>query len=263
MFKATRNTLRFAVVAAALATITACTSTVSKVDSQGMTQEPVFPAVSKATRPDGSYVNQENLGKIADGMTKAQIQELIGPPQFKEGMFGVREWDYILKFRQPNGQPDKVCQYKVLFDKDMLARSFHFQPADCLAQAEEPAPARAESLTLSADTTFAFGSAVLSPRGETELGHLADQLATRQVRSIQVTGYTDRIGSQESNLELSRQRAASVRDLLVRRGVPANVISIAGLGAAMPKIECPGPATAHVIECLAPNRRTTLDIVYQ
>ncbi|MCY1501726.1 Outer membrane protein assembly factor BamE [compost metagenome] len=178
MFKATRNTLRFAVAATALAALAACgTRTISDVDSQGITQEPVFPETSQATRPDGSYANLENLGKIASGMTKAQIQELIGPPHFKEGMFGVREWDYILKFRQPNGQPDQVCQYKVLFDENLLARSFYYYPEDCRARAEEqPAPVKSESLTLSADATFAFGSAVLSEQGRTELASLADCL---------------------------------------------------------------------------------------
>ena len=141
----------------ALATIMALTAcgTISEVDSQGHTKEPVFPEIKSASRPEGSYVNLENLGKIQPGMTKKQIQELIGHPQFAEGMFAVREWDYILKFRQANGEADKVCQYKVLFDDEILAQSFFFKPVDCMepvvAIQEQP---KTKSVMLAADATF-------------------------------------------------------------------------------------------------------------
>lgn len=120
-----------AITATALSTLVACTSTLSEVDENGLTQAPVFPAMESAARPDGSYVNMENLAKVSTGISKAQIRELIGPPHFAEGMFRVREWDYILKFREPN----KTCQYKVLFDRNMVARSFYFSPGNCLKPA--------------------------------------------------------------------------------------------------------------------------------
>lgn len=39
----------------------------------------------------------------------------------------MKEWDYILKFRMASGN-DLVCQYKVVFDQDLIAQSFFFQP---------------------------------------------------------------------------------------------------------------------------------------
>ncbi|WP_442113796.1 outer membrane protein assembly factor BamE [Pseudomonas sp. NUPR-001] len=110
--------------------LAAC-GTLSQVDDQGHSAEPKFPAVSESYRPQGSYVNLENLANVQPGMSKAQLYELLGAPHFHEGLFGVREWDYILRFRRA-GQADRVCQYKVLFDKDMKAQSFLFSPADCL-----------------------------------------------------------------------------------------------------------------------------------
>lgn len=127
-----RQGIRHAFASLALLLMAGCgTATLSKVDAEGNTQSPVFPAIADASRPDGRYVNSENFGKVASGMTKAQIRELIGPPQFREGMVGVREWDYLLKFDQSRDRPEIVCQFKVLFDKRMIARSFFFMPESC------------------------------------------------------------------------------------------------------------------------------------
>lgn len=261
MYKSfTPAALRLALAAAALALVSAC-GTVSKVDDAGKTDEPIFPAMNSASMPEGYYVNLENLGKIGPGMTKKQVRELIGHPQFSEGMFGVHEWDYILKFRQPNGQPDKVCQYKVLFDKDMLAQSFYFLPTDCMAPAVvDPEQPNVQHITLSADATFGFGSATLRPVGISALDDVVTKMNKVQVQSIEIVGYTDRIGKADANHQLSFHRANAVRNYLVSRGVPGSIISVDGRGPAEPLVTCPGPKSAAVIECLAPNRRTTITI---
>lgn len=257
-----RTGLRLAAAAIAVALVSAC-GTVSKVDDAGKTADPIFPAMTSASMPEGYYVNLENLGKIGPGMTKKQVMELIGHPQFSEGMFFVREWDYILKFRQPNGQPDKVCQYKVLFDKDMLAQSFHFLPTDCMAPAvveQKPDNKQVQHITLAADATFGFGSATLRPLGIDALDDVVAKMNRVQVQSIDIVGYTDRIGSAASNNALSLRRANAVRDYFESRGVPGSIITVDGRGPAEPLVSCPGPKSAAVIDCLAPNRRTTIAI---
>ena len=62
-------------------------------------------------------------------MNKDQIYELIGRPHFQEGLYGVREWDYLFNYRE-NGE-HKTCQYKILFDKDKNAQSFFWLPEGC------------------------------------------------------------------------------------------------------------------------------------
>lgn len=118
-------------VGCTLAMLVACGTTVSKVGSDGKTDTPIFKPVEDASRSDGSYVSVESLSKVREGMSKKQLFELIGPPHYSEGLFNVREWDYVLKFRQAEGMPDEVCQYKILFDDQMTARSFYFKPASC------------------------------------------------------------------------------------------------------------------------------------
>ena len=45
-----------------------------------------------------------------------------------------------------------------------------------------------------------------------------------------VEGHTDSQGSESSNMELSERRAQSVRDYVVSRGVPSDMITAKGVG---------------------------------
>ncbi len=51
---------------------------------------------------------------------------------------------------------------------------------------------------------------------------------------IAITGHTDNSGNRAGNLELSRERAAAVRDALVERGIPADGLRVRGLGSKRP-----------------------------
>ena len=79
---------------------------------------------------------------------------------------------------------------------------------------------------------FKFNSDKLTDEGKQQL----DELASGQVESmkryfIAIQGFTDKIGSPEHNLELSRRRAASVQTYLVaQHNVPVYRIQIVGLG---------------------------------
>ncbi|MBD9578697.1 OmpA family protein [Pseudomonas sp. BGr12] len=237
----------------------------SVVDAQGHSADPQFPAISDSYRPQGSYVNLENLGKVQPGMGKAQLYELLGTPHFQEGLFGVHEWDYVLRFRRP-GQQDLVCQYKVLFDKDMQAQTFLFSPADCLDQAQPApaqspvtAPAASQRVTLGGDATFAFNSAELSPAGRASLAPLAEQLKAQQPSQISITGHTDRLGSPAYNRELSRRRAEAVREYLAAAGVPFASMHVRGAGAAEPVADCPDLPRTQLINCLAADRRVVIE----
>lgn len=100
----------------------------SQVSSQGTTEQAVWPDADKAYS-SGIYPSKEHLAMIRPGMTKDQIYDLLGLPHFSEG-FGVREWDYVFRFAAPGGEA--VCQYKILFDTDKLARSFLWKPESCV-----------------------------------------------------------------------------------------------------------------------------------
>ncbi|RYF77773.1 MAG: outer membrane protein assembly factor BamE [Comamonadaceae bacterium] len=248
------------------------TSVVSRgLNAEGVASEVVFPDIAgRATLPEGTFVNLDNLRAVGAGLSKAQLYDLLGTPHFQEGLFGVREWDYVFNFRSGGGVT--TCQYKVLFDKDYLARSFHWKPDTCAAvlaanptpapvvaaAAPVPMPAASRSFRLTADALFAFdraGVADLKPDGRRAIDQLAAELKGAQYERVEVLGHTDRLGSADYNLRLSQQRANTVRAVLVEGGVPASRIAARGRGAADPVVQCSQSARAALIECLAPNRR--------
>ncbi|HHO68375.1 MAG TPA: OmpA family protein [Gammaproteobacteria bacterium] len=115
---------------------------------------------------------------------------------------------------------------------------------------------------LQAKVLFDFDSAELSSAGKARLDDLLGSLTARTLKDekVVVTGYTDRIGSDDYNRRLSQRRAAVVRDYLVARGLVPAYIETRGLGPADPQVDCPGLRGAALIACLAPNRRTEVDI---
>ena len=84
---------------------------------------------------------------------------------------------------------------------------------------------------------FEFGSAVdIAPAFKPVLEQLLAAVPSYPAPEITVIGHTDRVGSLESNDLLSRQRAETVRDLLVQAGVKPELISVSGRGEREPLV---------------------------
>jgi outer membrane protein OmpA-like peptidoglycan-associated protein len=86
------------------------------------------------------------------------------------------------------------------------------------------------------DVLFDTGKATLKPGAREKLSKLAGILSAYPgAYRIEIEGHTDSVGSDESNLNLSRGRAESVRDYLVQSGVKSErVIATIGLGESKP-----------------------------
>ncbi|MEO8193804.1 MAG: OmpA family protein [Gemmatimonadales bacterium] len=100
---------------------------------------------------------------------------------------------------------------------------------------------------------FDFGSARIKPESAPVLKEIADALSTNPAWKLSVEGHTDNVGGTAPNLDLSRLRAAAVRDALVTRyGVGGDRLTTAGFGASRPK------ETNTTLEGRARNRRVEL-----
>ncbi len=89
-------------------------------------------------------------------------------------------------------------------------------------------------LTMPDAITFDFGQATLKPQFYGVLGGLANTLNQYPETRIQIAGHTDNIGSDASNLQLSQQRANSVRTYLASTGVAAQRMQAVGYGESRP-----------------------------
>ncbi len=114
--------------------------------------------------------------------------------------------------------------------------------------------ARGTVLTLSGSVLFASGQTELLPSARIRLTEVADALKQSD-SALTIEGHTDAQGPDSYNEELSLRRAEQVRDFLVSRGVPADRISVRGLGEYRPV------ASNRTPEGRANNRR--VEIVLQ
>ncbi|WP_228462060.1 OmpA family protein [Alloalcanivorax profundimaris] len=86
-----------------------------------------------------------------------------------------------------------------------------------------------QTVTLS-NINFEFDSARLTTSSESTLDRIAESLKAQTDFRVEVAGHTDSVGNADYNEELSRQRAESVRQYLLDRGVAADRVSARGYG---------------------------------
>lgn len=232
--------------------VAAC-GNLSDVSDAGTTDNPVFPRISESEfnhdgSQFGSWPNWENVRQIERGMNKDQLYYLIGRPHFEEGLYAVREWDYAFNYRE-NGV-HKICQFKILFDKNMNAQSFFWYPNGCNGNA---------SYNLEGDFLFDFDKDTLTAKGKEVVDNVAAQLKSSGAQQVKIEGHTDRLGSVAYNLDLSQRRANMVKARLQQQGVTADMTAV-GLGKAHQVKACEGFAHASKAEkdCLRPNRRVVI-----
>lgn len=89
-------------------------------------------------------------------------------------------------------------------------------------------------VSLKGDISFQSGSAKLSEEGEALLGKAADILAKYPGNKIRVEGHCDSSGSEKKNRKLSKDRAETVKNILLQHGVKAELLTAYGFGSEKP-----------------------------
>lgn len=110
-------------------------------------------------------------------------------------------------------------------------------------------------LIMPGNITFATGRYEIRSDFYGVLDSVAKVLAEFDQTAIKVSGHTDSTGGDQLNQTLSEQRAASVRDYLIRRDVAAGRIQAYGYGPRYPV------ASNSTAEGRAANRRVELELL--
>jgi OOP family OmpA-OmpF porin len=122
-----------------------------------------------------------------------------------------------------------------------------------------PAPPRVERLSTDALFRFDRGDVSdISPTGLSDLAQIAARLQHGRFDHVEIRGYTDRLGTDAYNINLSQRRANAVKTVLVQQGVPPDKIRATGLGKQDPIVQCSQPSGPAAIQCLQPNRRVEI-----
>jgi outer membrane protein OmpA-like peptidoglycan-associated protein len=106
-------------------------------------------------------------------------------------------------------------------------------------------------ITLQGEVLFQTGKYNLKGGAMAKLDQIAEALKGKE-QPIVVYGYTDNVGALDMNSTLSQNRAAAVRDYLVTKGIPQDLISAQGKGPSDPISDNTS------IEGRASNRRVEL-----
>jgi outer membrane protein OmpA-like peptidoglycan-associated protein len=131
-------------------------------------------------------------------------------------------------------------------------------PAPKVATIPEP---RLERYTLSAKELFEFDKSALR-MPQPKLDEIADVLKKYpKIADVDITGHTDRLGSEEYNLGLSLRRAQAVKEYLVGKGVEPGRLRANGKGEANPVVQCADADREKLIKCLEPNRRVEVESI--
>ena len=138
------------------------------------------------------------------------------------------------------------------------------KPMKPKAPMAKPAMKKAKTLKITSTQLFGFNKSVLTSEAKGRLDRevLARLSEFATIRFINVSGYTDRIGSAQYNQKLSERRANAVKSYLVSKGVATSRIETYGYGETYPAKNsgCPDKiGRKALIECLAPNRRVVVE----
>jgi OOP family OmpA-OmpF porin len=87
---------------------------------------------------------------------------------------------------------------------------------------------------LAGDVTFAFDKAILTSQAKMTLNELINQIGIDFIKGIEVVGYTDSVGSEKYNRNLSDKRAMAVANYLRQQGLQSNSITQWGAGESNP-----------------------------
>jgi outer membrane protein OmpA-like peptidoglycan-associated protein len=101
---------------------------------------------------------------------------------------------------------------------------------------------------------FGIGSATLTPSSQAQIDNIATILREYPNAIVTVTGHTDNMGNEQTNLALSRARAETVAHALTSAGVSADRVHAEGYGGQKPV------ADNSTARGRAQNRRVTLEV---
>jgi outer membrane protein OmpA-like peptidoglycan-associated protein len=115
--------------------------------------------------------------------------------------------------------------YQRTYDRDLAALEKQGQ-----AENAQQAALHAEASRYAAVIYFATGSSTIDQDGLRELTWFVDKMKPYPQANFLVQGFTDNVGSEANNQQLSLQRAQAVAQFLEGQGIAASRMDVQGFG---------------------------------
>lgn len=137
-----------------------------------------------------------------------------------------------------------------LDDLDRIFEATDEEIVDAYRPAFDAEPEAPKGYTL----YFRSGGTSLADESEVAWAGILSELAARSVPEVTIVAHADRAGDQDSNLDLSKQRAEAIRNALVRAGLDADLMETLWHGEERPVV----PTEDGVPELM--NRRVEIRV---
>ena len=184
-------------------------------------------------------INQFNIGvnwspQVRGNSFIAKQQQPISLPQAPQIVYVPQPAPKPIIIEKP-----VIIEKKIIIHKPAPKPIIIHKPAPKPIIIHKPAPKpryRVVHKTLSGGSHFASGSAQLTFDGKDALNTLAQDMHNQKLslKSIQIIGHTDSVGSDQSNRTLSSNRANTVANYLATRGINRGIIRTQGMGESQP-----------------------------
>jgi outer membrane protein OmpA-like peptidoglycan-associated protein len=148
-------------------------------------------------------------------------------------------FDCWMQEQEENFQPEDIAACRERFVTAMAALEAKPQMTAAPAPAPAPAPMMAEPAAFTVH--FDFDDSGLTPDARAMLADVAAAAKKSDYQTIDISGYTDLMGSDTYNQVLSEQRANAVINFLVDSGIEAGKIIGKGYGKADPVVNVQAP----------------------
>ncbi|OGV10966.1 MAG: hypothetical protein A3J84_07150 [Ignavibacteria bacterium RIFOXYA2_FULL_37_17] len=168
-------------------------------------------------------------------------------PGEDKGLFGGNSDTYItlsagVQFYFSKGEPSALCD---LYDgitinecpslDEIEELIIKHTPKEIVKEVvvEKPVEVKKSQWVL-VGVNFQFNSAQLTPESYPILFYAVQNLNENPDTKVEIQGHTDNIGSEQYNMKLSEERAQTVRDYLVAKGIDPSRLTVKGYGESMP-----------------------------
>lgn len=219
-----------------------------------------FTALGEGFIRDGMPIPVTDIRRVEErqsDLTKSDVGGFLGSPNEAGSTLQASNWLYNINLPLTENAY-LVCQYRVSFAQDRVVKTEWRRPQCQQRYAELSEP---QEYTLSADLLFGFDSAAIAPQGNVAIRQIASEIRQNFASpSIAVLGYSDRIGAENYNMQLSERRAEAVTTALINSGVDPSWIMYEGRGASAPVAICDGAVGGALKSCLSPNRRVDISL---
>lgn len=155
---------------------------------------------------------------------------------------------------QPDGYSPSGCGPNAGVLEETGTAAVTPEPDQALQESAQPLSKKG---TAKLNIQFDTGSHVIREADFDQLAEFARVMKSHPEICVVIEGHTDTVGSEESNAELSRQRAESVKSRLASEGIDPSRITVRGHGSSMPI------ADNGTEEGRRKNRRAQAEIEYE